>query len=81
MPSHSQYDVAIVGASIAGCAAAIFFGRAGARVASGTRSQLWFLEPYIAYRFPNDDGVTLVTAMPARAKAREWKTDPEAVMT
>src|SRR5919201_2261762 len=33
MPSHSQYDVAIVGASIAGCAAAIFFGRAGARVA------------------------------------------------
>jgi hypothetical protein len=79
MPSHSQYDVAIVGASIAGCAAAIFFGRAGARVASGTRSQLWFLEPYIAYRFPNDDGVTLVTAMPARPKAREWKTDPEAV--
>ena len=33
MPSHPQYDVAIVGASIAGCAAAIFFGRAGARVA------------------------------------------------
>jgi hypothetical protein len=50
-------------------------------VASGTRSQLWFLEPYIAYRFPNDDGVTLVTAIPARPKAREWKTDPEAVMT
>jgi flavin-dependent dehydrogenase len=33
MPSHSQYDIAIVGASIAGCEAAIFFGRAGARVA------------------------------------------------
>src|ERR1700751_4017445 len=33
MPSHPQYDVAIIGASIAGCAAAIFFGRAGARVA------------------------------------------------
>jgi 2-polyprenyl-6-methoxyphenol hydroxylase-like FAD-dependent oxidoreductase len=33
MPSPSQYDIAIVGASIAGCAAAIFFGRAGARVA------------------------------------------------
>ena len=33
MPSNSQYDVAIVGASIAGCAAAIFFGRAGAHVA------------------------------------------------
>ena len=33
MPSRSRYDVAIVGASIAGCATAIFFGRAGARVA------------------------------------------------
>jgi flavin-dependent dehydrogenase len=50
-------------------------------LASGTRSQLWFLEPDIAYTFPNDDGVTLVTAMPARAKAPEWKTDPEAAMT
>jgi flavin-dependent dehydrogenase len=50
-------------------------------LASGTRSQLWFLEPDIAYTFPNDDGVTLVTAMPARAKAREWKTDPEAAMS
>jgi menaquinone-9 beta-reductase len=50
-------------------------------LASGTRSQLWFLEPDIAYTFPNDDGVTLVTAMPARAKAAEWKADPEAAMT
>src|ERR1700752_416531 len=33
MPSPPEYDVAIVGASISGCAAAIFFGRAGARVA------------------------------------------------
>ena len=50
-------------------------------LASGTRSQLWFLEPDVAYTFPNDDGVTLVAAMPARAKAAEWKTDPEAAMT
>jgi flavin-dependent dehydrogenase len=50
-------------------------------LASGTRSQMWFLEPDIAYTFPNDDGVTLVTAMPARAKAAEWKADPEAAMT
>jgi menaquinone-9 beta-reductase len=49
-------------------------------LASGTRSQLWLLEPDIAYTFPNDDGVTLVTAMPARAKAPEWKADPEAAM-
>jgi flavin-dependent dehydrogenase len=50
-------------------------------LASGTRSQLWFMEPDIAYTFPNDDGVTLVTAMVARNKAPEWKTDPEAAMT
>jgi flavin-dependent dehydrogenase len=49
-------------------------------LASGTRSQLWFLEPDVAYTFPNDDGVTLVAAMPARAKAAEWKADPEAAM-
>jgi len=50
-------------------------------LASGTRSQLWFLEPDVAYTFPNDDGVTLVAAIPARAKAAEWKADPEAAMT
>ena len=47
---------------------------------SGNRSQLWSLEPDIAYTFPNDDGVTLVSAMPARAKLAEWKSDPEAAM-
>jgi len=50
-------------------------------LASGTRSQLWFLEPDVAYTFPNDDGVTLVAAMPARGQAAEWKPDPEAAMT
>jgi flavin-dependent dehydrogenase len=33
MPNRPQYDVAIVGASIAGCTAAILFARNGARVA------------------------------------------------
>jgi hypothetical protein len=33
MPNRPQYDVAIVGASIAGCTAAILFTRNGARVA------------------------------------------------
>jgi flavin-dependent dehydrogenase len=50
-------------------------------LASGLRSQMWFLEPDVAYAFPNDDGVTLVAAMPARAKLTEWKQDPEAAMT
>ena len=33
MPTQREYDVAIVGASIAGCAAAMFLARRGARVA------------------------------------------------
>jgi menaquinone-9 beta-reductase len=47
---------------------------------SGSRSQLWMLEPDVAYTFPNDDGITVVAAMPGRAKLAEWKADPEAVM-
>ena len=50
-------------------------------LASGTRSQIWFMEPDVAYTFPNDDGVTLAAAFIARAKAPEWKADPEAAMT
>jgi flavin-dependent dehydrogenase len=52
----------------------------GLPLKSGNRSQLWALEPDIAYTFPNDDGVTLVSAMPARIKLAEWKSDPEAAM-
>jgi menaquinone-9 beta-reductase len=47
---------------------------------SGSRSQIWFLEPDIAYAFPNDGDVTLVAAMPERAKLSTWKADPEAAM-
>ena len=49
-------------------------------LSSGSRSQMWFLEPDIAYTFPNDDGVTLAAAMPARARLAEWKADPEAAL-
>ncbi|MDR3448658.1 MAG: NAD(P)/FAD-dependent oxidoreductase [Alphaproteobacteria bacterium] len=47
---------------------------------SGDRSQMWFLEPDIAYAFPNDDGMTLVAAMPSHDKVAEWKADPETAM-
>lgn len=47
---------------------------------SGDRAQMWFLEPDIAYVFPNDDDVTLLAAMPAESKLAEWKSDPEAAM-
>jgi len=38
-PASSEFDVAIVGASLAGCAAAMLFGRAGLRVALIERSR------------------------------------------
>ena len=47
---------------------------------SGSRSQLWALEPDVAYTFPNDNGITVVAAFVGRAKLAEWKADPEAAM-
>src|SRR6266516_589022 len=46
----------------------------------GLRSQMWFLEPDIAYVFPNNDGLTVVAAMPARTKWDAWKSDIEGNM-
>jgi flavin-dependent dehydrogenase len=138
MPNRPQYDVAIVGASIAGCtftareslvsksriSGALIHGAVGpqkeiqaklvvgadgrqTRIAelaglaakvkpngrfsyfahyrnlplqSGLRSQMWMLKPDAAYTFPNDDGITVVTAMPVRAKLAECKADQEAAM-
>jgi len=37
---HPRYDVAVVGASIAGCAAAMFFARRGLQVALIVLSEL-----------------------------------------
>jgi hypothetical protein len=47
---------------------------------SGSRSQIWLLEPDIAYAFPNDGDITLVASMPQRAKLSKWKADPEAAI-
>ena len=47
---------------------------------TGPRSQMWFLEPDIAYAFPNDDDLTLLAAMPARDKLERWKADTEGSM-
>ena len=44
---------------------------------SGKKSQMWLLEPDAAYTFPNDDGVTLLTCMPARQKLPAFKKDLE----
>jgi 2-polyprenyl-6-methoxyphenol hydroxylase-like FAD-dependent oxidoreductase len=46
-------------------------------LASGKKSQMWLLEPDAAYAFPNDDGITLVLCMPARAKLPAFERDLE----
>lgn len=45
---------------------------------SGTRGQLWFLEPDVAYAYPNDDGLTLLAWAFGRDRVAAFKRDPEA---
>jgi len=44
-------------------------------LASGKLSQMWFLEPDLAYAFPNDDGITLLACMPHKDRLGEFKRD------
>ena len=46
-------------------------------LATGTRSQIWMLEPDTAYAFPNDDEVTLVGLTPSKESLPEFKNDLE----
>jgi len=48
---------------------------------SGTRGQLWFLEPDVAYAYPNDDGLTLLAWAFAQERVAAFKRDPEAAFT
>jgi flavin-dependent dehydrogenase len=42
---------------------------------SGAHAQMWILEPDVAYAFPNEDGLTLLAAMPHRDRLPEFKRD------
>jgi flavin-dependent dehydrogenase len=44
------------------------------------RSQMWMLDPDVAYIFPHDDGVTILAAMPSKARLDEFRADPEAAL-
>ncbi len=37
----------------------------------------WFLEPDMAYAFPNDDGVTVVAVMPDKKRLPRFREDPQ----
>ncbi len=47
----------------------------GLRLASGSNSQLWFLDPEVAYAFPTDDDLTLVAYWPQRKRLHEVKAN------
>lgn len=47
------------------------------QLTSGKRSQMWFLEPDMAYAFPNDDDLTLLAYMPTKDKLPDFKRDIE----
>ena len=46
-------------------------------LATGTDSQGWFMNPAIAYAFPNDDGQTLVAVAPTKEQLPEFRKDIE----
>ncbi len=47
---------------------------------SGSRSQMWLLEPDCAYAFPHNDGITMLACMPAHERRAEFKRDPVAAL-
>jgi flavin-dependent dehydrogenase len=50
-------------------------------LSSGLKSQMWMLEPDVAYTFPNDGGVTLAACMPSKDKVPEFKEDLQGTFT
>ncbi|KQV09936.1 MULTISPECIES: NAD(P)/FAD-dependent oxidoreductase [unclassified Kitasatospora] len=44
---------------------------------SGGIAQTWFLEPDMAYAFPNDDGVTVVAVLPDKKRLPAFREDLE----
>src|SRR3954462_14098870 len=45
---------------------------------SGDRTLFWFLDPDIAYAFPQDDGLTLLAVFQTKDRASWFRRDPEA---
>ena len=46
-------------------------------LSSGRRSQMWLLEPGVAYAMPNDDGTTLLAVMLPKTELATFKQDIE----
>lgn len=44
---------------------------------TGTESQMWFLDPDVAYAFPNDAGITILAWLPSRTSPVHPGEDPD----
>jgi menaquinone-9 beta-reductase len=49
----------------------------GVELDTRASSQMWFLEPDMAYTFRNEDGLTVLTVLPAKHRLPEFKADLE----
>jgi len=47
---------------------------------TGASSQMWLLDPDVAYAFPTDGGLTLLACMPHKERLPVYKGDPEQAM-
>jgi flavin-dependent dehydrogenase len=47
---------------------------------TGSEAQMWLLDPDVAYAFPTDGDLTLITAMPHMDRLPEFRPDPEAAL-
>jgi flavin-dependent dehydrogenase len=47
---------------------------------TGSSSQMWLLDPDVAYAFPTDAGLTLLACMPHKDRLPEYRGDPEQAM-
>ncbi len=47
---------------------------------TGGSTQVWFLDPDMAYAFPTDGGLTLLACVTHKDRLAEFKRDPEAAM-
>ncbi len=52
----------------------------GVQLATGQRSQMWMLEPDVAYAFPNDAGLTVLAVMPAKERLPHFQKNLETSM-
>jgi menaquinone-9 beta-reductase len=49
----------------------------GVELDTTASSQMWFLNPDMAYTFGNEDGLTVLTVLPAKQRLPEYKADLE----